>query len=144
MTPPLPSWVVGPQKYRSGTGNIAKLTNGRVKPADFTRPLQTHVHDWVLSLEVGEHLPSSCLGTYRELLHRSNRRGILLSWARPGQGGRCHVSLREPAWVVSSFESLGYAVDHPATEQARSAADLKWMQHNFLVLRRAPPVKGPS
>ena len=81
---------------------------------------------------------------HRELLHRSNRRGILLSWARPGQGGRCHVSLREPAWVVSSFESLGYAVDHPATEQARSAADLKWMQHNFLVLRRAPPVKGPS
>ncbi len=123
----------GPPGARVRHANICDAARARA-PAERA--------DWVMSLEVGEHLPSSCLGTYRELLHRSNRRGILLSWARPGQGGRCHVSLREPAWVVSSFESLGYAVDHPATEQARSAADLKWMQHNFLVLRRAPPVKG--
>ena len=100
--------------------------------------------DWVMSLEVGEHLPLTCLPTYTALLHRANRRGLLLSWARPGQPGKCHVSPRSPEALVAEFEGLGYALDEAETERARRNASFVWMKKNFMVLRRREVVPLPS
>ena len=100
--------------------------------------------DWVMSLEVGEHLPSTCLPAYTALLHWANRRGLLLSWARPGQPGKCHVSPRSPESLVTEFEALGYVLDEAATAGARQNASFAWMRKNFLVLRRREIVPLPS
>ena len=41
-----------------GAGNVEEYTNGFVRYVDLTLPLHLGVSEWVLSLEVGEHVPS--------------------------------------------------------------------------------------
>lgn len=125
-----------------GASNIEEYTRTRGPPGSFVQhasvcdaTLRLPPADWAMALEVGEHLPSQCVPTFTELLARSARHGILLSWARPGQGGVCHISTRDVRWVRATFEGLGWAVDEQRTEQARAAAKLSWLRKNLLVLR---------
>ena len=50
--------------------------------------------DWVLSLEVGEHLPKEHEAVFLENVHRHNTCGVVLSWAIKGQGGTGRMSPR--------------------------------------------------
>ena len=96
-------------------------------------------YDWVMSLEVGEHLPSECLGRYLALIHAANSRGVLLSWAPPGQDGHCHISTRSE-WVVRrAFALLGYQIDDARTQAARRRAERVWFRKNFMVFARRTP-----
>ena len=99
------------------------------------RSLSLEPSDWVMSLEVGEHLPEQCLDTYCRLLAKTAKVGMLLSWARPGQDGKCHISTRTEDWVRESFLSLGWALDEAMTERARNASQLPWLRLNAMVLR---------
>ena len=98
--------------------------------------------DWVMSLEVGEHVPASCVAAYCELLSRSARMGLVLSWAHHGQGGRCHISTRDAQWVHSTFGKLGWTVDWPLTARARNASHLAWLRTNIVAFRRTPPANS--
>lgn len=49
-------------------------------------------YDWVLSLEVAEHLPRSMEPVFVFNLDRHAKEGVVLSWARKGQGGSHHVN----------------------------------------------------
>src|SRR5579872_4362992 len=58
---------------------------------------------------------------YIDNLHRHNRRGIILSWAVPGQGGHGHCNELENERVRDKFRSLGYECDlhrQPAPAQS--------------------------
>jgi hypothetical protein len=68
-----------------GAENVEKVTGGRAKWADLTEPLEDVLPaDWVLSLEVGEHIHA---GTASEAfirnLHEHNLRGTVVSWGVP-------------------------------------------------------------
>lgn len=80
-----------PRKYEGvdGTLNVEALTDGFVRWADLTLPyaLDDGPADWVLSLEVGEHIPAQFESVFLDTLNRNNRCGVLLSWAVPGQRG---------------------------------------------------------
>ena len=70
-----------------GSGNIESFTNGFVSWIDVTDPLFHTVNvtaDFVMSLEVAEHIPASTVPAFLDLLDRHNRYGIILSWARKG------------------------------------------------------------
>ena len=43
-------------------------------------------YDWVLSLEVLEHIPSDFETTVLDNIDRAAGHGVVLSWAVPGQG----------------------------------------------------------
>ena len=94
------------------------------------------VADWVLSLEVGEHIPKAFEEALIDNLHRHNTEGIVLSWARVGQGGFGHVNERDQGYVVDRLVHLGYAIDEQLTESLRNAATLDWLRHNVLVFRK--------
>ena len=100
--------------------------------------------EWAMSLEVGEHLPESCLGTYTRLLARSATRGLLLSWAHPGQGGHCHISTRSGEWVKATFGRFGWALDAELTARARNASKLGWLRRNIMAFRPGAPVSTSS
>ena len=46
-------------------------------------------------------------------LHAHNCRGIVGSWAAPGQRGTGHVNLRPREYVLQRFKELGYRPDEP-------------------------------
>lgn len=139
LSVPVPKW-----RGIDGMPGIEEFTLRRGPPGSFVRhanicdpSLSLSPADWVMSLEVGEHLPLSCLQTYVRLLSTTARRGLIVSWARPGQGGHCHVSTRDEAWVRASFGAHGWTPDDELTARARSAAQLEWLRRNTFVLARA-------
>ena len=72
--------------------------------------------DWVLSLEVGEHLPKVYEAAFMENLNRFNTQGMVLSWALEGQGGTGHVNEQSNDYIKAKICALGYVNDANADE----------------------------
>ena len=121
-----------------GAENIEEVTDGAVGWADLTEPQSMQVADWVMSVEVAEHIPSALESVYIQNLHAHNRRGIFISWGVPGQYGHHwhHINLRDNGYVVSLFEGLGYVFDEALSKELRSASSLHWMKNTIFVFRR--------
>ena len=82
--------------------------------------------DWVVSLEVGEHVPRAEEAEFLRMLHGANCRGIILSWAPPGQPGHGHINKQPTSEFVPKVEALGYTVNHRLTQDLRGNASLAW------------------
>src|SRR4030067_2818051 len=67
-----------------GNPNTPYLAGSNCGVFDFTQDASPiRVHKWVLSLEVGEHIPKKYEGIFIHNLHILNEFGIVLSWAIP-------------------------------------------------------------
>jgi 2-polyprenyl-3-methyl-5-hydroxy-6-metoxy-1,4-benzoquinol methylase len=74
---------------------VEEATNNAVKFMDLSsRKWLGHQFDWILSLEVGEHIPHQLEDVFIGNLVRHAKKGIILSWAVPGQEGHHHVNNR--------------------------------------------------
>ena len=122
-----------------GAPGVERLTGGLVQRADLTARLSFGPSDWVLCLEVAEHIPRAHEEAFVQNLHAHNRRGIVLSWSN-NEGGNGHVNLRTVEWVAARFGALGYDHDAAATKALRDAVkDIAWLRDTILVLRRRAP-----
>eukprot|EP00327_Prymnesium_parvum_P035786 CAMPEP_0195636610 /NCGR_PEP_ID=MMETSP0815-20121206/23957_1 /TAXON_ID=97485 /ORGANISM="Prymnesium parvum, Strain Texoma1" /LENGTH=290 /DNA_ID=CAMNT_0040778723 /DNA_START=31 /DNA_END=900 /DNA_ORIENTATION=+ len=118
-----------------GAGNVENYTSGFVRFFDLTMPLSLPKADWLLSLEVGEHVPHQWEYMVLRNLHVHQRRGIIVSWAALGQLGTGHVNNHNQSYVRDRFLELGY---EPHTELER-------LLHNGdSQLLRAAPASLPS
>ena len=74
-----------------GAENIEEATDGFVRFADLTdgvpRAVRSLRTDWVMSLEVAEHVPRIGEARFVHSLTSLATTGIIMSWATPGQGG---------------------------------------------------------
>ncbi|XP_023342126.1 uncharacterized protein LOC111711894 isoform X3 [Eurytemora carolleeae] len=96
--------------------------------------------DWVISIEVGEHIPSQYQLAYidnlirvsifdTDNLIRMSKIGIILSWAVPGQGGQGHVNEKSNKAVVKLFEDRGLFYLHKVSDSVRRRVDrLNWLR----------------
>ena len=110
-------------RYRGydGAGNVEEATNGFVRWEDLANAnLSVHKADWVMSFEVGEHIPHAMEQHFVCNLHTHNCRGIVLSWAYLRQWGRGHVNNHGLAYILTLFTELGYVYDAHATKELRS------------------------
>ena len=103
-----------------GAGNIETASNGFVRYFDITIPLALPRTDWVMSLEVGEHVPPAHEMMMIRNLHAHNCRGIVLSWAYPMKTGVGHVNNHSPEYLAGIFARLGYRVNEGATRELRN------------------------
>lgn len=109
-------------QYRGydGAGNIADVSDNFVGFFDLTIPLSLPRADWLLSLEVGEHIPSRLEEKVIRNLHAHNCRGLILSWAYLGKPGVGHVNNHGSVYLVKLFDELGYTFDETATKHLRA------------------------
>jgi cyclopropane fatty-acyl-phospholipid synthase-like methyltransferase len=107
-----------------------------LKVCDFSKLTDIGLYDWVLSLEVGEHIPKEYEQAYIENVHKSNRLGIVLSWAIEGQIGRGHVNCRNNDYIKDIFKGLGYENDLDSENRLRSLATLPWLPKTLMVFRK--------
>lgn len=94
-----------------GAGNVAEITNGFVTWVDLGTPLTLPRADWVMSLEVGEHIPNNFEPMFIRNLHAHACRGIVLSWghkSKPGQRGHSDANYHSKVYLVQLFAKLGY------------------------------------
>ena len=81
-----------------GAGNIEEVTAGFVRFSDLTLPdLALPKADWVVALEVAEHVPNMHEEQLVRNLHAHACRGVILSWAILGQAGTSHVNNHDKA-----------------------------------------------
>ena len=115
---------------------------GRCFVGDLTKPWlgldrAPRRRDWVLSLEVAEHIPVALESSYLSNVDALNRKGVILSWATPGQGGLGHVNEQPNDYVIKRMVELGYEQDSEASAYLREAATLEWFKGTILVFVRA-------
>ena len=127
-----------------GAPRVELATGGLCRYMDLARPqaaLARAPADWVLSLEVGEHVPARFTAPFLDNLHHANRQGIILSWAVPGQGGYHHTHELANRDVVALVESRGYRRDLALTKFLRGRAvgwaSCRWFRNSLLAFRRA-------
>jgi hypothetical protein len=124
-----------------GAGDIEAYTSGFLRWFDLTQPLHKPVTDWVMSLEVGEHIPSKYEGVLIRNLHRHNCRGIILSWGILGQGGLNHINNHSNEYLTEVFVKLGYKRDSALETLLRRKEDnYGWFEKSVMVFRREDPV----
>lgn len=120
-----------------GAPFIENITNGSVRYLDLTIPQYgLNVYDWVMSLEVAEHIPAQYETIYLSNLIRHANEGIVLSWAPPEQIGFEHVNPKSETYVISRMAELCFNLDKMATRRLRKSAELPWLIRNIKVFYR--------
>lgn len=114
-----------------------ETSEGRVQFLDLTlAQYGLPLYDWVMSLEVAEHIPQDYEAVYVDNIVRHAKEGVVLSWATPGQVGYSHINNRPFSYVKELFEKLGFVHDQETSDKLKKAASLDWLQRNTNVYRR--------
>lgn len=133
---PVKSWV-----GFDGAMNVESATDGFVRFMDLTQPHPADERpcvkgDWVLSLEVAEHIPPQFTDHYIRNLRCSCTIGAVVSWAVPAQrGGLGHVNSKEEKDAIAAMARWGFVLDRDASDAAQAAASMKHFKRNTLVYR---------
>lgn len=118
-----------------------KTSEGRVMFLDLTLPQYgLPVYDWVISLEVAEHIPTKFEHIYIDNIVRHAREGVVLSWARPGQGGYSHINNRDLDYVKRIMAEQGFLYDETDSQRLKNASSVDWLQNNINAFRRKDSV----
>ncbi len=128
------------KKFDSYDGGplIEMQSNGTVKQLDLTLPhYHLPIYDWVICLEVIEHIPEQYEDIVVDNLIRHASRGIIMSWANEGQLGYFHVNGRKPAYVDEKMRSRCFLKNDTQSQILKRAATLWWLQNNTNVYYRA-------
>lgn len=121
-----------------GNPNTPELTNNMCQIIDLSVPVTFEKkYDWVLSLEVGEHLPEKYEDIFLNNLHNNNKFGIVLSWALKGQGGAGHFNEQNNDHIKNKMANMGYINDIDAENKLRNVASLWWFKNTIMVFRRS-------
>eukprot|EP00930_Biecheleria_cincta_P006318 TRINITY_DN107307_c0_g1_i1.p1 TRINITY_DN107307_c0_g1~~TRINITY_DN107307_c0_g1_i1.p1 ORF type:complete len:421 (-),score=88.80 TRINITY_DN107307_c0_g1_i1:121-1350(-) len=124
-----------------GVEGVDMITQGRVSQVDLAEEFDVAWHpepfDWVLCLEVAEHIPQSHEQHFLRNLGRHAASGLILSWAPPGIEGEGHVNCQELDESRRRVEALGFVQDEASTASLRAASEVAWIAASVAVYRRA-------
>lgn len=94
------------------------------------------VFDWVNSLEVGEHIPPAYQDNFINTITSRARKGLVLSWAIPGQNGHGHLNERPNDWVIQAIERRGFKYQPEISQLLRQIPSFGWFQNTLMVFHR--------
>lgn len=132
-----------------GAENVEEFTGGFVAWTDATDETLDAIPfraDWVMSLEVGEHIPPKSSDDFVKTLDRHNKLGIVLSWALPWpwQRGLYHINNMTNKQVTELMRKYGYVQNAwclKFQKDVRRTADYSWFRNTFMVFVRETPLK---
>ena len=119
-----------------GNPDTSALTRGTCTVLDLSKSQNMTQRDWVISLEVGEHIPSLYEGTYLDNVANHSQTGIILSWAVKGQGGEGHVNEQSNEYVSSKMNDRRFERDELIEIKLRESASLWWFHNSLMIFTR--------
>lgn len=119
-----------------GNPNTKNLTNGLCDVLDLSKTFFLEKKEYVLSLEVGEHIPKNYEDIFINNLHNHNKNGIILSWAIIGQGGDGHFNCQNNDYIKEKFLNLGYYNDIEEEQFLRQNSSFSWFKNTIMVFKR--------
>ena len=128
-----------PVRAYDGAPGIAELTGGLVHTADLTSDLTLQLGkksaDWVLCLEVGEHIPQKHEDVLLHNVLDTARKGVIISWSN--NDGNGHVNRRPNEYVIEEMERRGFEHVPALSKKLRAAvSNIDWFRRTIMVFRR--------
>lgn len=121
-----------------GNPKTPVLTQGIGEVKDLSKPFDLEEKcDWLVCLEVGEHIPKTFEKVLVENIVRHASKGIILSWAIKGQGGDGHFNCQNNDYVKEMMSQYGFNNDLKAEKYLRTHCSLRWFPKSLMVFRRA-------
>ena len=123
-----------------GTMNVEKVTNGLVHFMDLSQPDAADQRlcaegEYVLSLEVGEHIPKEYQENFLRNIRCHATEGAVISWAN--QGGHAHINNPPLEEVKALMHKWSFEIDEELTHGAKAAASRWYFQNNIVVYKLA-------
>lgn len=120
-----------------GAPFIEESSQGEVTFLDLTVPqYDLPIFDWILCLEVAEHIPPQFEDIFLDNIVRHARKGVVLSWAKLMQEGLEHVNNKNAEDVIKLLREKGFEVDTEASFALKKVSTFFWFQENVNVYRR--------
>jgi len=120
-----------------GNPNTPQLTNNLCGIKDFSEPQNfVFIYDYALCLEVAEHIPPEFEDVFISNLTSCNQKGIILSWAIPGQGGHGHYNEQSNKYAIDLLTRHGYNFDSKSTDKLREKVACWWFQNTLLIFQK--------
>jgi len=124
-------------KGYDGNPYTKKITNGLGEVLDLAiRQDLKNSFEWVISLEVGEHIPEKYENVFIDNLIRHCEKGIILSWAISGQGGEGHFNEKDNESVKNVFFKKKFLSDISLENFFRKNASLWYFKNTIMVFRK--------
>lgn len=119
-------------------GSSLAISNARhpevIREADLAKPVDLgRRFDLVYSVEVAEHIRPEAAEEFVRTLTRHGDR-VLMTVARPGQGGLGHLNEQEPAYWEEQFARVGFVPNADARDRLKALRDMYW--ENVMVFER--------
>jgi len=122
-----------------GIPGVERLSGGRVKEVQLAVPMDLgRSFDWIMCLEVGEHMPKGSEDTLLENIARHARLGAIISWATPDFPSPHHPNTLSVAESTRLVHRHGFTQDVPLTLGLRAAAEIEWLKQTAAVYRKDP------
>ena len=120
-----------------GVSDIHTRSGGTVDFVDLTEQVSVGSADFVVCLEVAEHIPKVYEEIFLQNIVTHCKHSLILSWAPPSQGGVGHVNMKERADVIELLSMKGFHINEAATSLLLHAAVLPWFKENLMVFERS-------
>lgn len=99
-------------------------------------PLE-RLYDFVLCIEVGEHIPRKHEQVFIENVCKFASKYLVLSWAIPGQKSASgHFNNQTNEYVIAQFGLRGFKFDKEMTEILREGTDFSWLKKTIMAFER--------
>lgn len=120
-----------------GNPNTPELTNGLGKIVDLSENMNLgKTFDFVLSLEVGEHIPKEFEDIYINNVLKHSHNYVLLSWAIPNQGGDGHVNEQPNDYIINKITSLGFDYNEDISIGLRNSSQARWFKNTLMLFKK--------
>ena len=121
-----------------GASNVQEITHGLVITRDLTLPLtDIPKADWLLCMEVGEHIPPQFNRPFVANLVSHARKGMVLSWSNVCDKGVGHVNCKSEDQVIGMMRAEAFDYDAKATGLLRNVTAWGYLKTTLMVFRRA-------
>jgi len=119
-------------------GNPITASIPNCKVLDLTTDFDLAPVDFLLSLEVCEHVPKQFEAKLVSNIDKTVKSGgvLVLSWAVVGQVGFGHVNCQNNPYVINLFTALGYSYDETASNVLRKSSTLSWFANTIMVFKK--------
>jgi len=137
-------------KGYDGNPNTPQIAGDNFKVFDFTQDAKSlGIYDWVLCLEVGEHIPEEYEQIFLDNLAYLADYGIVLSWSIPGFGGDGHVNPKSNQYIIHEMKERGFKYSKKDTKELRNSASEYpsigwWFRETLMCFRREKDYRGTS
>jgi len=120
-----------------GNPNTESLTNNLCKVLDLSQSFQLqHKYDWVMSLEVGEHIPKEYEQVFIDNICNHAISGIILSWAIIGQGGDGHINCQNNNYIIAELKKRGWEYLQTDSEILRKNSTRSWFKNTLMIFKK--------